>query len=111
MPVYHHNLLIDQMGLFVTNKYCLYRSDPFSFCHSSIELEFVQGGELFSVLHPAHPPKGMDGVPDHAAKFYGAGVLLAISYLHNEKNIAYRDMKPGTSSFQVSYALFITSFA
>ena len=38
----------------------------------------------------------MDGVPDHAAKFYGAGVLLAISYLHNEKNIAYRDMKPGT---------------
>ena len=53
-------------------------------------LEFVQGGELFSVLHP---PSGMDGVPDESAKFYTAGVLLAISYLHS-KDIAYRDMKP-----------------
>jgi len=52
-------------------------------------LEFVQGGELFSVLHtPSN-----DGVPDPQAKFYGAGVLLALSYMHS-KNIAYRDMKP-----------------
>jgi CRP-like cAMP-binding protein len=57
-------------------------------------LEFVQGGELFSVLHPAHPPHGVDGVPDRAAKFYSAGVLIGLSYLHNERNIAYRDMKP-----------------
>ena len=56
-------------------------------------LEFIQGGELFSVLHPAHPPRGVDGVPDHAAKFYGAGVLLALQHLH-DKEIAYRDMKP-----------------
>jgi len=52
-------------------------------------LEFVQGGELFSVLHTAQG----DGVPDHQAKFYGAGILLAIGYLHS-KDIAYRDMKP-----------------
>lgn len=52
-------------------------------------LEFVQGGELFSVLHK--PDK--DGVPDLHAKFYAAGVLLALSYLHT-KDIAYRDMKP-----------------
>ena len=57
-------------------------------------LEFVQGGELFSVLHPAHPPHGVDGVPDRAARFYAAGVLIGLSYLHNERNIAYRDMKP-----------------
>ncbi len=57
-------------------------------------LEFVQGGELFSVLHPAHPPHGVDGVPDRAAKFYTAGVLIGLSYLHNERNVAYRDMKP-----------------
>ena len=56
-------------------------------------LEFVQGGELFSVLHPAHPPRGVDGVPDHAAKFYAAGVILGLEHLHN-KDIAYRDMKP-----------------
>ncbi len=52
-------------------------------------LEFVQGGELFSVLHTAHS----DGVPDHQAKFYGAAVILALGYLHS-KDIAYRDMKP-----------------
>lgn len=52
-------------------------------------LEFVQGGELFSVLHTATT----DGVPDNQAKFYGGGVLLALEHLHS-KDIAYRDMKP-----------------
>ncbi len=52
-------------------------------------LEFVQGGELFSVLHTA----STDGVPDAQAKFYGAAVLLSLGYLHT-KDIAYRDMKP-----------------
>ena len=52
-------------------------------------LEFVQGGELFSVLHTPNT----DGVPDAQAKFYGAAVILALAYLHN-KDIAYRDMKP-----------------
>ncbi len=52
-------------------------------------LEFIQGGELFSVLHTS----SNDGVPDHQAKFYGATVLLALAYLHS-KDIAYRDMKP-----------------
>lgn len=52
-------------------------------------LEFIQGGELFSVLHS---PQG-DGVPESHAKFYGAAVFLALEYLHS-KEIAYRDMKP-----------------
>lgn len=52
-------------------------------------LEFVQGGELFSVLHT---PQN-DGVPDAQAKFYAAGVLLGLAYLHG-KDIAYRDLKP-----------------
>ena len=52
-------------------------------------LEFVQGGELFSVLHTANS----DGVPDHQAKFYGAAIIMALGYLHS-KEIAYRDMKP-----------------
>lgn len=52
-------------------------------------LEFVQGGELFSVLHTSTS----DGVPDHQAKFYAAAVACALGYLHS-KDIAYRDMKP-----------------
>jgi CRP-like cAMP-binding protein len=52
-------------------------------------LEFVQGGELFSVIHTARS----DGVSPTSAKFYGAGVLLGLAYLHS-KDIAYRDMKP-----------------
>lgn len=52
-------------------------------------LEFIQGGELFSVVHTAQ----RDGVPDHQAKFYGAVITTAVSYLHS-KDIAYRDMKP-----------------
>ena len=52
-------------------------------------LEFVQGGELFTVLHT--PTR--DGVPEAQAKFYGAVVLSGLLYMHG-KNIAYRDMKP-----------------
>lgn len=52
-------------------------------------LEFVQGGELFSVLHTAHS----DGVKDPQAKFYGAVVILSLEHLH-QRDIAYRDMKP-----------------
>lgn len=52
-------------------------------------IEFVQGGELFSVLHTP----SSDGVPEAQAKFYAAGVLLGLAYLHS-KDIAYRDMKP-----------------
>ena len=52
-------------------------------------LEFVQGGELFTVVHTPTS----DGVPAPHAKFYGAGVLLGLCYLHS-KDIAYRDMKP-----------------
>jgi len=52
-------------------------------------LEFVQGGELFTVLHT--PTR--DGVPEAQAKFYASVVLSGLLYLHS-KNIAYRDMKP-----------------
>jgi CRP-like cAMP-binding protein len=52
-------------------------------------LEFIQGGELFSVIHK--PDR--DGIPDYHAKFYALGVLLALSHLHN-RDVAYRDMKP-----------------
>ena len=52
-------------------------------------LEFVQGGELFAVVHTTKT----DGIPDAQAKFYAAGIILALGYLH-KKDIAYRDLKP-----------------
>jgi cGMP-dependent protein kinase 1 len=52
-------------------------------------LEFVQGGELFSLLHT----DTSNNFPDEQAKFYAAGVILALGHMHS-KDIAYRDMKP-----------------
>mmetsp|Transcript_20020 Transcript_20020/g.30469 ORF Transcript_20020/g.30469 Transcript_20020/m.30469 type:complete len:773 (-) Transcript_20020:766-3084(-) len=52
-------------------------------------LEFVQGGELFSVLHTNHS----DGVSEMHAKFYAAGICAALELIH-AKNVAYRDLKP-----------------
>lgn len=51
-------------------------------------LEFCPGGELFTVLHT--PTK--DGVSPSAAKFYCAGVAMALGYL-SDRDIMYRDLK------------------
>jgi len=40
----------------------------------------VQGGELYSVLHT---PK-RDGVSENDAKFYAAGILEGLTYMHNK---------------------------
>jgi len=79
------NVMISSNHTFVLRLYQTFK-DPKKLY---MLLEFVQGGELFSVLHTATG----DGVPDASAKFYGAAVMLALGYLHN-KDIAYRDMKP-----------------
>lgn len=52
-------------------------------------LEFVAGGELFSLIHAADH----DGLPDSHAKFYSMVLVLVLEYLHS-KDIVYRDLKP-----------------
>jgi cGMP-dependent protein kinase len=52
-------------------------------------LDYIPGGELFSVLHTSR----RDGIANVHAHFYAVGVFLALEYLAT-KNIAYRDMKP-----------------
>eukprot|EP00123_Amoebidium_parasiticum_P001457 comp12556_c0_seq1/m.7553 comp12556_c0_seq1/g.7553 ORF comp12556_c0_seq1/g.7553 comp12556_c0_seq1/m.7553 type:complete len:482 (-) comp12556_c0_seq1:416-1861(-) len=49
-------------------------------------MEFVNGGELLFHLSKARV------FPVHRARFYGAEILLALSYLH-EHAIVYRDLK------------------
>ena len=55
--------------------------------HLYMVLEFLAGGELFSLLARERRLK------EDAASFYAAQVMLAFSYLHN-LNIIYRDLKP-----------------
>ena len=52
-------------------------------------LGIVQGGELFSIMHTE---KG-DGVPEDHARFYAAGILEGLTYMHR-RHILYRDLKP-----------------
>ncbi|VUZ52245.1 unnamed protein product [Hymenolepis diminuta] len=50
-------------------------------------LEFINGGELFSLIRREGKFK------EDTARFYGAQVVLALEYLHS-MDIAYRDLKP-----------------
>jgi len=52
-------------------------------------LEFVQGGELFSVVHK----ETHDGVPVEDCRFYAACVMSVLGYLHSME-VIYRDLKP-----------------
>ncbi|KAI8882233.1 Pkinase-domain-containing protein [Backusella circina FSU 941] len=55
--------------------------------HLFMVMDYVPGGELFSVLRKHKT------FNESTAKFYAAEVLLALEYLH-EQNIVYRDLKP-----------------
>jgi serine/threonine protein kinase len=50
-------------------------------------LEFVAGGELFTVL------RTQGNFSEDQTKFYGAHIITIFEYLHS-KNIIYRDLKP-----------------
>lgn len=50
-------------------------------------MDFVPGGELFSLLRRSQR------FPDPVAKFFAAEVGLALDYLHSQQ-IIYRDLKP-----------------
>ena len=49
-------------------------------------IDLVQGGELLTVMN-------MNYFSEEDAKFYAAGVLLGLEYMHN-RQIVYRDLKP-----------------
>jgi len=52
-------------------------------------LNLVQGGELFNVMHNEE----RDCIPEKEVKFYAAGILEGLAYMHRRR-IIYRDLKP-----------------
>mmetsp|Transcript_11356 Transcript_11356/g.20492 ORF Transcript_11356/g.20492 Transcript_11356/m.20492 type:complete len:920 (-) Transcript_11356:192-2951(-) len=52
-------------------------------------LNLVQGGELFNVMHNDE----RDCIPEQEVKFYAAGILEGLAYMHRRR-IIYRDLKP-----------------
>jgi protein kinase A len=52
-------------------------------------MTFVQGGELFNVIHKDNS----DGIPEDSARFYAANIYDGLMHLH-ERHILYRDLKP-----------------
>lgn len=58
-------------------------------------LEFVQGGELWSLLYQSEKIKRtrLGGFDVNTVRMYSANILLGISHIH-ECGFAYRDLKP-----------------
>ena len=53
-------------------------------------LSFIQGGELLNLIQGGEL---YGGLPESAAKFYAAGMLEGLTYMHR-RHIIYRDLKP-----------------
>lgn len=68
---------------FIVGYKCSFQSHFFLY----LVLEYVQGGELYSLLTQAGQ------IDAHDAKIYACEVFSALTYLHS-KRIVYRDLKP-----------------
>ena len=66
-------------------------------------MEYIQGGELFSLL------RSKGAFPVSQAKFYIAHIITIFEYLHS-KNIVYRDLKPENILINKNGYLKLTDF-
>ena len=67
-------------------------------------LEYGQGGELFTHLNTEKM------FSERVAAFYMAEMVLAISHLHNELGVVYRDLKPENCLLDADGHLLLTDF-
>lgn len=80
MESLHHPFIIKLVNTF-QNKESLF-----------IVTNFVQGGELFSILHTPNS----NGISEDSARFYAANIYEGLLHMH-ERQILYRDLKPEVS--------------
>nr|AHZ63919.1 phototropin [Cylindrocystis cushleckae] len=73
--------------------------------HVCLITDFCPGGELYLLLE-RQPQKRF---PEHAARFFGAEILLALEYLHCQ-GVIYRDLKPENILISRSGHLLLTDF-
>ncbi|KAH6898438.1 kinase-like domain-containing protein [Thelonectria olida] len=67
-------------------------------------LEYGQGGELFTHLNTEKM------FSEDVAAFYMAEMVLAISHLHNDLGVVYRDLKPENCLLDAEGHLLLTDF-
>lgn len=92
LSVINHPFIVELKGVNVTDPVYLY-----------FILEYVPGGELFSLL------RNNQFFPLSQAKFYIAHVVTIFEYLHS-KNIIYRDLKPENILISKTGYLKLTDF-
>ena len=92
LSVLNHPFIVELKGVNVNDPVYLY-----------FILEYVPGGELFSLL------RGNVSFPIPQAKFYIAHVVTIFEYLHS-KNIIYRDLKPENILITKTGYLKLTDF-
>ena len=72
--------------------------------HLYIVMEFVNGGDLFSLL------KNIQVLPEEQVVSYAAEIVLALGYLHDVLNVVHRDLKPDNILITNTGHLKLTDF-
>ena len=80
------NVMESLIHPFIIQMHATYQDDHFLYT----VMEFVQGGELFSIMHSE---QGKIPLSESQARFYGFAIADALACMHR-KGIAYRDLKP-----------------
>ena len=92
LSILNHPFIVELKGVNVQHPQYLY-----------LILEYVPGGELFTLL------RNNTNFPVEQAKFYTAHIITIFEYLHS-KNIIYRDLKPENILINRNGYLKLTDF-